>query len=91
MSKGVTLGFHYKMRSVCAHFPINVVRRVTLLRRMVFLLKSDVSWVKNVCRVWMRPGVDCSVSLKPRKMSEFLKEMTLNFHQIQLLGFSKPQ
>ena len=58
MIKGhVTLGFRYKMRSVYAHFPINV-----LSRRMTLWLKSEISWVKIHRRVQMRTGVACSVS-----------------------------
>ena len=47
MIKGVTLGFSYKMRSVYAHFPINVV-----IRRMVLLWKSETFWVKNTYAVF---------------------------------------
>uniref|UniRef100_A0A8C6QCW8 Large ribosomal subunit protein uL6 n=1 Tax=Nannospalax galili TaxID=1026970 RepID=A0A8C6QCW8_NANGA len=46
MIEGVTLGFPYKMRSVYAHFPINI----PLFRRMYIL------------RVRMRTSVACSVS-----------------------------
>ena len=85
MIKGVTLGFSYKMRSVYAHFPINVV-----IRRMVLLWKSETFWVKNTYAVF-EWGQGLPVQyLKPRKMSGFLKEMTLNLCQIRLLWFSKP-
>ena len=61
-----------------------------LFRRMVLLWKSEIFWVKNT-HAGFEWGQGLPVQyLKPRKMSWFLKEMTLNLCQIQLLWLSKP-
>uniref|UniRef100_A0A8C5CKX7 Large ribosomal subunit protein uL6 n=1 Tax=Gadus morhua TaxID=8049 RepID=A0A8C5CKX7_GADMO len=49
MVKGVTMGFRYKMRSVYAHFPINVVIQ-------------EGGALKYIRRVRMRAGVGCVLS-----------------------------
>ncbi|CAL1280055.1 unnamed protein product [Larinioides sclopetarius] len=62
MIKGVTLGYQYKMRSVYAHFPINV----TTSKDGALVEIRNFLGEKIIRRVEMQPGVVCTNSTQQK-------------------------
>lgn len=77
MIRGVTKGFQYKMRSVYAHFPINVT---TTDNNKVVEIRNFLG-EKYVRRVGMQPGVTC-------KNSTQKDELIISGNDIELVSRS---
>ncbi|EDV20599.1 expressed hypothetical protein [Trichoplax adhaerens] len=78
MIKGVTYGYLYRMRSVYAHFPINV--NITEDGKLVEI--RNFLGEKVIRRVRMRDGVTCKVSQKQKD------EYTVSGNDIELVSQS---
>ncbi|GBN31737.1 60S ribosomal protein L9 [Araneus ventricosus] len=78
MIKGVTMGYQYKMRSVYAHFPINV----TTSKDGALVEIRNFLGEKIVRRVQMQPGVVCQNS------SQQKDELILQGNDIELVSRS---
>jgi len=78
MIKGVTKGFRYKMRSVYAHFPINVT---THEKNTVVEIRNFLG-EKFIRRVHLQPGVTCTNSTTMKD------ELILEGNDIELVSRS---
>jgi len=76
MIKGVTVGFRYKMRSVYAHFPINV----SLQEKNTVLEIRNFLGEKIIRRVKLPEGVEASISTKQKD------ELIVDGNDIQLVS-----